>query len=339
MEKNRIIWLDILKIIACFLVIINHSGSYIFEYTTYNPFSVLFYSIHFALCKMGVPIFLMTTGYLLLLNTETKYKNNLKRVFRILIPLIIMSFIAYISQNGFHIKNFIVSFLNDPIWIVFWYLYMLCGLYLILPFIRKMIRNFELVDFRNFIIICLVIPGIIPIIQMIFHISISAYFTLALISYPIVYSVAGIYLSKIELNKRNRNIAFLSFLIPIIIFTLSLYLPFLKTKEISYLLDSCNYITTSLPALSLFYLIRYFFSNKSFKKIIENSISQISMITFGIYLFHFLFLIKMSKIIVIQHIFLWNPYIGIICFQWICFIICGIITYLLRKIPIVRKFL
>ena len=335
--KNRVIWIDILKIIACFFVIINHSGGYIFEYTSYNKFSVLFYSINFAICKVAVLIFLMITGYLLL-QKESTYKQSFKRIFRVLVPLLALSLVIYVKQCGFHVKHFIYSFFNEPIIKPFWYLYMLCGLYLMIPFMSKVIKVLKENDLRNLIIICLIIPGLIPVIGILFHININSNFTLSLISYPIVFALAGVYLSKVELNKKNRNIAFLCFIIPILFFILSMYLPFLKTQKISYALDTFS-ITSNLPALSLFYLIRYFFSNKESSKNFKSIISTISSVTFGIYLFHFSMIGILSKVEFIQQIFKFNPYIGIIIFQLICFVICGIITYIMKKIPVIKKFL
>ncbi len=32
-EKKRYYWIDLLKIFACFLVIVNHTGSYLLQYS------------------------------------------------------------------------------------------------------------------------------------------------------------------------------------------------------------------------------------------------------------------------------------------------------------------
>ena len=63
---KRNYWIDILKIIACFCVIVNHTGLVLLEYTNYKNIPVLVYSIMFSICKIGAPIFIMVTGYLLL---------------------------------------------------------------------------------------------------------------------------------------------------------------------------------------------------------------------------------------------------------------------------------
>ena len=60
--KNRYIWLDIIKILACFFVIINHFHGQIFYYAGNTPQVALFDSAIFAICKSAVPLFVMVSG-------------------------------------------------------------------------------------------------------------------------------------------------------------------------------------------------------------------------------------------------------------------------------------
>ena len=334
-NNYRCIWIDIIKIIACFCVIINHNGGFLLEYAGYTKSTVLFYSICFSICKIGVPLFLMITGYLLL-KQEQSYKKSLKRIYRIFIPLLFVSLLIYIKKNGFNISFiFIEEFINNPIIIPYWYLYMLIGLYLILPFVQKMIKNFKNKDFKCLILICLIIPGVFPILKVLGNINFSDKFFISLIPYSIGYMVAGLYLSQIPLKKKIRNISIITFILPTTITILYMYISYIVKGEISYSLDSWYYITTSLPALSIFYIIRYYFDRIKSNKLIE----EISLVTFGIYLFHPLINYKLYCLSVIKNIFSYNPYIGVILLEIICFCICGIITYLLRKIPIIKKFI
>ena len=74
MSKKRYYWLDLVKILACFFVVINHTGGYLLEFTNNANYSVVYYSLNFALCKVGVPLFIMVTGYLLL-SFEKNFQN------------------------------------------------------------------------------------------------------------------------------------------------------------------------------------------------------------------------------------------------------------------------
>ncbi len=338
-EKTRYYWLDILKILACFFVIINHVGGYVLTGSGNNIGTNLFYSVNFAICKMGVPLFIMISGYLLL-TRNSSFKDMLKKIYRIVIPLILLSLAYWIMYNGDSSKSllsFFPALFSKSIILPYWYLYMLIGLYLVTPFIQKMVKNFKLVDYRAFIIICLLIPSCLPIISEYLPISFNVNFTIALLPICIGYYVAGLYLSQIDLNKKNRNIAYLCLFVPIILFILSIYLPYLINGEKSLALDSYALLTTALPSLSLFYLIRYYFENKQIKVVPAKVLTEVSMTTFGVYLFHWFIINKAYNLT--EFIFDFNPYIGVIVLEILIFVICSLVTYILRKIPIVKKFL
>ena len=83
MEKNKIhyYWLDLIKILACFFVVINHTGGYLLEFAGNNNFgNSLFYMINFVFCKMGVPLFIMITGFLLL-ERNSSFANMSKKIY------------------------------------------------------------------------------------------------------------------------------------------------------------------------------------------------------------------------------------------------------------------
>ena len=86
---------------------------------------------------------------------------------------------------------------------------MLIGLYLVTPFVQKMIKNFTMNDFRNFIIICVLIPATLPIFSLYFNFSFNEYFVAAIFPMYIGYYVAGIYLIHMFINKRLYYMTFM----------------------------------------------------------------------------------------------------------------------------------
>lgn len=342
MTKKRYYWLDILKIVACYLIVVNHTGGYIVEFMGKDSLGAnLFFSIQFVICKIGVPIFIMTTGYLLL-TKNYNFKDVLKKIYRISVPLILFSIFIYWSWYGIgfnRIDKFIITFIKEPLIIPYWYLYMLIGLYLVTPFVQKMIKNFKMNDFRNFIIICVLIPATLPIFSLYFNFSFNEYFVAAIFPIYIGYYVAGIYLSKLELTKKNRNIALILFTVSLVLFFLSMFVPYMINNKLDLRLDSCAFITTALPALSFFYLIRYYFENRKFKAKTAKILTELSLVSFGIYLIHMFINKRLYYMTFIQNIFEFNSYIGIVTIQLLTFVIAGLFIYILRKIPIIKKFL
>lgn len=70
---NRKVYLDFLRILACFLVIVNHTNSDIFLNSSIGI--TWFVSItYFFICKIAVPLFVMISGAVLL-GKKDSYKK------------------------------------------------------------------------------------------------------------------------------------------------------------------------------------------------------------------------------------------------------------------------
>lgn len=110
-----------------------------------------------------------------------------------------------------------------------------------------------------------------------------------------------------------------------------------SSGQISSALDSYNFILI-ISAATLFYIVRYLFEKK-FNKLCSNIISEINLTTFGTYLIHYLVIYKIYNISVIQKIFDINVYLGFTSLVLSVFIGCTIIIFILRRIPIIKKFL
>ena len=176
-DKKRVLWLDITKIIACFLVIINHTHRQLFVFAGETASTVLFESFLFAICKCAVPLFVMVSGYLLLPRQIT-YRSMLKRACLIAVPLLAISICYYIVplDTSRSVSNFIGLFIQAPQSVVLWYLYMLLGLYAATPFISKMIQHFETKDYAIFIGLFLLLPAIKDLFVLVTGYAVSDFF-------------------------------------------------------------------------------------------------------------------------------------------------------------------
>lgn len=337
--SKEIIYLDILRIFACFMVIINHTNGFILESNTL--INTTFYCITFSICKVGVPLFLMITGALVL-NKNYNYKKILKCILRVFVPTFCLSLIFYIKEaglNNINIIYFLKSILSNPYLHFFWYIYALIGVYLVLPFIQKMIKNFIDKDYVIFICVFLIVPTFIEFLKAYLNFDINYNFQLAF--FPIITSIiiCGNYISKIKASKKILIGSIILFTISYICMFLSMYLPYLNKGGISFVLDSWNSFPVVLMSISLFYIVKYLFENKYYSKRIINVITTVASTTFGIYLIHATLNFKIYKSVVIQSIFEFNNIIAIIILDLVVFIACMIPIYILKKIPFIKKFL
>ncbi len=155
-QKEHIGWVDSLRVLACFLVVFSHCcDPFIAQFNNdYDTF--LTGAILGSLVRCCVPIFVMMTGVLLLpirMDMGTFYR---KRIKRIAIPLVFWSIVLpvayylYLNTPGVSSASPCIdmaNFTGDKLWhklytFIFnftyettplWYLYMLVGLYLIMP--------------------------------------------------------------------------------------------------------------------------------------------------------------------------------------------------------------
>lgn len=113
-----------------------------------------------------------------------------------------------------------------------------------------------------------------------------------------------------------------------------MYLMTKQANQISYAFDNAFSLFTILEASCIFYLAKYLFYNKD-----NRIISTISECTFGIYLLHFLIIYKVMNLNIVTYVFNFNIYIGMYFGELLVFVLCFIVTYILKKIPVIKKFL
>lgn len=339
-KTKRYIWLDIIKIVSCFFVIINHSHSYLFNFAQKTTATVLFDSFFLSLCKSAVPIFVMTTGYLLL-KKENTYKKVFSRIFRIIVPLIILSVLHYFVSYGKSgsVFNFIGLFIKDPQSVYLWYLYMLIGLYLISPFVSKIVKLSSTKELTIFVSLFLLLPSAINLIPKYLGYTVSSQFFIAFFPKVMGYFVGGVLIAQLPLKKRFCFCALSVSIVSILWCVLSTYITYKNTGKLSYDFDSWYYLPIVLLSVSLYYIVRFLFEQRNFSEITEKIISSISSTTFGIYLLHYLVLVKMSNTGIFQSALKFNSFLGVIFIQLSCFICCSIIVLILKKIPIIKRFL
>ena len=137
MKKDREIWIDWLRVIACFLVMMTHScepfyfggeGSLILTHS-----DAVWVSILNVIPRACVPLFVVASSYLLLPMRYSSGDFLRKRVVRVLIPFLIWT-IIYALAWGEPVQNFSNLLLNvNYASAHLWFVYMLIGVYLMVP--------------------------------------------------------------------------------------------------------------------------------------------------------------------------------------------------------------
>ncbi len=347
-SNHRIIYADILKIVAIVAVIIIHSSA---------PLVYTFYSVKLnwwwignvfdSAMRWGVPIFIMVSGMLLLNpNKEESPKTFFRKRFsRVLIPFVFWEcvYIIWIYKHNI-IKNeplpllkIIESFIGigGPIFYHLWFINLILGLYLLTPIFRIYVKNSDSNNLKYFLILWFITNGIVNFTGKFTNLKIGLIDLDFFVGYS-GYYVLGYYLSKIKLNKnKTYTVYFLS----IISFIITMLGTFLLTKGnngmytgyfIEYL--SPNVIIMSIGVFILFENINWekYLENKNF---IKDNIIVFSSLSFGIYLIHALVLELLSSNILSIKInaMLFNPLVGIPLTALITLLSSFFIIKLLKK--------
>ncbi len=152
MTKDRNLSLDLLRIIACYLVIQQHTSEFYYigdELSVVTGSNTFWIGIITSLCRTSVPLFVMLSGFLLLPMQGDIATFFRRRFTRIVYPFIVWCVIyagyfmltrdESIVQMGIHILHIPINFGCEVGHL--WYIYMLIGLYLVTPIISPWLER------------------------------------------------------------------------------------------------------------------------------------------------------------------------------------------------------
>lgn len=279
--KSRIIWIDAVKFVAILMVLLAHM-IWLFEQGMEKQadFSVAFLTINRIIASLGVPLFMMVSGTLLL-GKKFETKNDVFVFYkRGLLPLFVTAEIwiviyCCINIRPFSIKELLMCmfFAHKPE-VHLWYVRLIILYYLMLPFLNQLRKKWK----GGFVgLVCIIVAfTFLYNGWLIFHgspcptSSSRSYFCY------IVYMAVAYALSK-------NNIAKMCTWIFVVLGILGGYVLYLSMMSNSYFLWYDNPLL-AVVAICLFVLIRVGLEHVSKCGIL----GEVSRMSYGIYLSHFL---------------------------------------------------
>ena len=138
--QRRIPYLDILRVVACMLVILIHTP--IRQYAAYYNTPSIAGAVYTVLVAVNCNLFFMITGALLLPVTRTGTRFVKRRLWVVLPPLLVWT-VVYLLEHALLLHNFtprlLTSILFHPVEGLLWYVYVLLVVYVTLPLVSKCI--------------------------------------------------------------------------------------------------------------------------------------------------------------------------------------------------------
>ena len=160
--NNRDFNFDLLRALATVSVVALHaSGPVLYSYGAIAPGEWWTANVVDSAVRFSVPVFLMLTGALLLPRVEATGSFLKKRFSRLIGPFIFWSLIylavaLYFQPRGSDSWTFFQQRLQSGISYHLWYVYMLAGIYLILPVLQRWIALAERRDLEYFLLLWLI---------------------------------------------------------------------------------------------------------------------------------------------------------------------------------------
>ncbi len=304
--------------------------------------------------RAGVPIFLMISGALLLSHEEPYGSFFKKRLTRVFVPLLFWTLVyevrILLDQHYMHggitaddwwtyLKNPLAGAVYDHLW----FLYMIIGMYLVTPLLRKIAPVLTRTDQWYLLGLWVFADVLLPLAYHYYDFSLG--FNIPIVTPYLGFYMMGYYLMHHQFTAKEIRITWVVFVLSYVLnVCLAWYDSNLHGKMQVFWL-SHHRPGIFIMAASAFILLEHY-AMRAFSKFSEKKYKQLAYLgstTFGIYLLHPL-IIELFEGVFMGYIGIYPPAMHIVPFIAIpvaaiivTAITMGIIT-LMQKTPVLRKF-
>lgn len=351
--RQRIWYLDVLRVISILLVLFNHTDGFMLGITGQESSCTLFYVAFSNFVRVAVPIFFMISGALLLGKDEPVHTVVKKRAGRVLVALLVASLVNYVWQlvrdaslADFSFPSFLLGVYTCGIAYPLWFLYAYLAYVLTLPLMRKIAQGLTRAEWRLFFF-AFAFLTCLPILDIALfgfdgpaHTdNLSSY----IVEWVFFYPLLGYYLDRVLDEDEITLNGFLALLAG----ALACLVVGVLTTQAWYaneLWDTTAWRTfictslTALPAAALFYGMRLLYVRFPLGETANKVLTTLGGATFGIFLLEPIY--RESTRPVFEFL---TPYLPafLACWAWVlCAWVAGTaVTLILKRIPGVKKIL
>ncbi|HKM03795.1 MAG TPA: acyltransferase family protein [Lachnospiraceae bacterium] len=351
--KVRNAYLDLLRLIACILIITVHVSALNWVTTDVNSLSWQIMNAYDCLGSIGVPLFVMISGALLL---NKDYSLSMKDLYcNKIFPLMLVYFIWLLLYN---VVNFIdigtpVSYESVKDLIILnallgrgiyhlWFIPMLLGLYMITPILRAAFSTKKICLY--FLILSFFIGFFMPTLLLFpfpYKTIVESLYNripYTMLTGFIGYYVLGHYLHSFVDNVSNKKLILLmSFgLLGYITTVIVCGQDAIRIGSASTIINSPLTANLFFPSFSVFLMIKMI-NQRKYRQSSGPLLTTIVSLTFGIYLIHPLILRFLDKMGV--HTLFLSPLVSIPILVAVVFVLSAIPVFIIQKIPYIGKYL
>ncbi len=345
-ENIRKTYLDFLRLIATYAVVISHICASPWYTLDVHSQTWHIFNVYESITRWGVPIFLMISGTLFLSSDKPLSVIYKKHILRIVTAFLFWSFIyaALAFIQGGSKKGFITSFIGGHYHM--WYLFMIAGLYMIVPFIKKIIVDKTLT--RYFLGMALVFGVILPqLIKVIYLFSshagdfaqgVTAKINMFFVCGFTIYYIGGYVLDSMELSHKTYKIICFAGLFGFIMTIVFNIMTAFYTGNVSDIFNDALAFNVLLESLPVFIICRKKFKIRSIGENTKKALELLSGYSFGVYLIHPL-LIEVLRDFLHINVLSFNPVFSVPILSAAIMAVSFAISAMLNKIPYLNRYI
>ncbi|SHM25777.1 acyltransferase family protein [Fibrobacter sp. UWB7] len=355
LPNNRILYPDILRILAVLAVMVLHVSASGFVANPIQSYAWQIANFYECLVRWSVPIFVMVSG-MFFLNPQkeiTLSKLYRKSIFRILVALIAwgvfyrslsiskMIFIDKVcdAELATSILKQCSKFVFGHAWYHLWFLYMIIGLYMLVPLIRVFTIHATKKHYHYLFILYFLFGSLLPLFQdvlILFDDRLKISFSIKELMGYAGYFILGYYLFRYDLSHRIKKWIYVLAGLSVVFQILGTFFVSIKLGTASQLLYGNFRPNVVIQAVAVYVFVKDYFMNRNFSERTKSFIVLFSKYSFGMYLVHDFFNIIFSRIGFTPTVI--NPIIAIPLRSVVTFVLSFAVIWVLGHIPVIKKY-
>ena len=303
-EQGRRLHLELLRMIAIYLVVLNHTGYNGYLYAMQVPDRPVFWPLLAVsvLVKTAVPLFFMVSGALLLRKEESLGTLLKKRVLRYGLVLLLFSLLSYLygirdRLESFSLYYFLTQLYSYRLADSYWFLYQYLAYLLVLPFLRALVRAMGDRDYR-YLVGLWVALGVTELLAF-FLLKTPAWrsetFVLFVSEYTVFFPLLGYYLEQRvppERYTRRRVLWALAAALAAVALSCAAVRSYCTRFDDWTISGAETYLgsLTCVPALSVYFCVRALFLRHQPGPLCRRVLCFFGSCSFGVYLLQHIWL-------------------------------------------------
>lgn len=344
-SKSRVVYLDILRLVATFAVIMIHVTTHNIDSIDIHSFQWTIQIIYDGFSRWAVGVFVMISGALFLekqISIDMLFKKYIMRMIRVYICWSFAYSFFYNIIGRHDLRLFIRDFIKGHFHL--WFLYMIVGLYFIVPFLHRIISNRTLTIY--FLILAFIFAFLVPQCISIISIFSEKYGTFAksvidqggfyfVQGFPL-YFVLGYFLNNEKISKKIISFFYVTGILSFIITIIGNIFVSYWCNASKPIFSGYTSVNVLLESVFVFIFCKRLYERNLFVNDTANRfICTLSKYSFGVYLIHVVIISILNTYLHLNSETFF-PIISIPFISLIVYFVSFAVSAVLNKIPLAK---